>query len=152
VGMTKSELQNSLGRIAQSGTKTFLEAPGDGGPSDVNLIRQFGLGFYSAYLVADKAEVVTKSMQPCAAQFNWTLDASNLYTIVEGRGAPMEGSRTRLVLYLKDDALEYLEAAKLEDLLQHYSNFVEVSGRARRTATLSLGALRSVPSSSATLR
>jgi len=125
VGMTKSELQNNLGRIAQSGTKKFLEALGDGGSADVNLIGQFGVGFYSAYLVADKVEVVTKSMQPGASQLKWTSDASSSYTITEGGGEPLEGSGTRLVLHLKDDAMEYLEPAKLEELLQHYSEFVE---------------------------
>ena len=127
VGMTKSELQNNLGKIAQSGTKKFVEALGEGS-ADVNLIGQFGVGFYSAYLVADKVEVITKSMQPNSPQLKWTSDASNSYTISEDAskmGEPIEGSGTRLVLHLKDDAMEYLEPAKLEDLLQHYSEFVE---------------------------
>ena len=126
VGMTKSELQNNLGRIAQSGTKKFMEALGEGGTADVNLIGQFGVGFYSAYLVADKVDVITKSMQPNSPQLKWTSDASSSYTISEESvGEPIEGSGTRLVLHLKDDALEYMEPAKLEELLQHYSEFVE---------------------------
>ena len=126
VGMTKSELMNNLGRIAQSGTKKFLEALGEGS-ADVNLIGQFGVGFYSAYLVADKVEVVTKSMQPGSKQYRWTSDASSSYTITEEDNPqdPIEGSGTRLILHLKDDALEYLEPSKLEDLLQHYSEFIE---------------------------
>ncbi|KAL7427387.1 hypothetical protein ACHAXH_002100 [Discostella pseudostelligera] len=130
VGMTKSELQNNLGKIAQSGTKKFLEALGEGGgggTDSVNLIGQFGVGFYSAYLVADKVEVVTKSMQPNSVQLRWTSDASSQYTIAEDAddSDPIEGSGTRLILHLKEDALEYLEPTKLEDLLQHYSEFVE---------------------------
>lgn len=124
VGMTKSELMNNLGRIAQSGTKKFLEALGEGS-ADVNLIGQFGVGFYSAYLVADKVEVVTKSMQPDSPQLRWTSDASSSYTIAEDSSEPIDGSGTRLILHLKDDALEYLETNKLEELLQHYSEFVE---------------------------
>jgi len=124
VGMTKGELQNNLGRIAQSGTKKFLEALGEGS-ADVNLIGQFGVGFYSAYLVADKVEVVTKSMQPDSPQLKWTSDASSSYTISENSDDPIEGSGTRLVLHLKDDAMEYMEPAKLEELLQQYSEFVE---------------------------
>jgi len=124
VGMTKSELQNNLGRIAQSGTKKFLEALGDGS-ADVNLIGQFGVGFYSAYLVADKVEVVTKSMQPGSTQLKWTSDATSSYTISENSDDPIEGSGSRLILHLKDDALEYMEPAELEELLQHYSEFVE---------------------------
>jgi heat shock protein beta len=124
VGMTKQELINNLGRIAQSGTKKFLEALGEGS-ADVNLIGQFGVGFYSAYLVADKVEVVTKSMQGDSKQYKWTSDASNSYTIAEDNSDPINGSGTRLILHLKDDALEYCEPSKLEELLQHYSEFVE---------------------------
>lgn len=124
VGMTKQELINNLGRIAQSGTKKFLEALGEGN-ADVNLIGQFGVGFYSAYLVADKVEVITKSMQDSSKQYKWTSEAGNSYTIAEDNSDPIEGSGTRLVLHLKDDALEYLESSKLEELLQHYSEFVE---------------------------
>ncbi|KAL3811145.1 hypothetical protein ACHAXA_001360 [Cyclostephanos tholiformis] len=129
VGMTKSELQNNLGRIAQSGTRKFVEALGEGGTGDVNLIGQFGVGFYSAYLVADRVTVVTKSMQPNSKQLRWTSDASNSYTITEDEGEegsdPIDGSGTRLILQLKDDALEYLEPSKLESLLEHYSEFIE---------------------------
>jgi heat shock protein beta len=89
------------------------------------LIGQFGVGFYSAYLVADKVEVVTKSMQPDSPQWRWTSDASSSYTISEDKSDPIDGSGTRLILHLKDDALEYLESAKLEELLQHYSEFIE---------------------------
>lgn len=124
VGMTRSELQNNLGRIAQSGTKKFVEALGDGS-ADVNLIGQFGVGFYSAYLVADKVDVITKSMQDGSPQLRWSSNASSSYTISEDDGEPIEGSGTRLVLHLKDDALEYLEPTKLEGLLQQYSEFVE---------------------------
>ena len=124
VGMTKSELMNNLGKIAQSGTKKFLEALGEGS-ADVNLIGQFGVGFYSAYLVADRVEVVTKSMQPDSPQLRWTSEADSSYTIAEDSSDPIEGSGTRLILHLKDDALEYLEPSKLEELLQHYSEFVE---------------------------
>lgn len=124
VGMTKQELINNLGRIAQSGTKKFLEALGEGS-ADVNLIGQFGVGFYSAYLVADKVEVVTKSMQEGSSQYRWTSEAGSSYTIAEDNSDPIEGSGTRLILHLKDDALEYLEPSKLEELLQHYSEFVE---------------------------
>lgn len=124
VGMTKQELINNLGRIAQSGTKKFLEALGEGN-ADVNLIGQFGVGFYSAYLVADKVEVVTKSMQEGSKQYRWSSEAGNSYTIAEDDSDPIEGSGSRLILHLKDDALEYLESSKLEELLQHYSEFIE---------------------------
>jgi len=124
VGMTREELINNLGKIAQSGTKAFAEALGDG-TADVNLIGQFGVGFYSAYLVADKVEVVTKSMQEGSKQYRWTSTADSSYTIEEDDSEPMEGSGTRLILHLKDEAAEYLESSKIEELLQRYSEFIE---------------------------
>jgi molecular chaperone HtpG len=124
VGMTKDELVNNLGRIAQSGTRNFMDALGEG-TADVNLIGQFGVGFYSAYLVANKVEVVTKSMQDGAKQYRWTSDASSSYTIEEDDSEPIEGSGTRLILHLKDEASEYLEYSKIDELLKRYSEFIE---------------------------
>uniref|UniRef100_A0A7S2XU67 Histidine kinase/HSP90-like ATPase domain-containing protein n=1 Tax=Attheya septentrionalis TaxID=420275 RepID=A0A7S2XU67_9STRA len=127
VGMTKDELMNNLGRIAQSGTKNFMEALGKG-TADVNLIGQFGVGFYSGYLVADKVTVITKSMQADdSPQFKWESQADSKFTIADDSANPdqIQGSGTRLILHLKDDAAEYLEASKIENLLQRYSEFIE---------------------------
>ena len=123
VGMTREELINNLGRIAQSGTKNFAEALGK--TADVNLIGQFGVGFYSAYLVADKVEVVSKSMQPGSPQLRWSSQAGSSFTIVEDNSDPFESSGTRLILHMKEDASDYLETAKIEELLKRYSEFIE---------------------------
>jgi heat shock protein beta len=127
VGMTKDELINNLGRIAQSGTKNFLEALGSG-KAEVNLIGQFGVGFYSAYLIADKVEVVTRSMQPLSPQLRWTSSAGSSYTISDDSAnldqLPTTGG-TRLILHLKEDATDYLETSKIDELLQRYSEFIE---------------------------
>jgi heat shock protein beta len=125
VGMTKDELINNLGKIAQSGTKNFMQALGEG-KADVNLIGQFGVGFYSAYLVAEKVEVITKSMQAGSPQLRWESDSGSKFTISDASDAePIEGSGTRLILHMKDDAMQYLESSKLEELLQRYSEFIE---------------------------
>jgi molecular chaperone HtpG len=126
VGMTKQELVNNLGKIAQSGTRAFVQALGDGS-ADVNLIGQFGVGFYSAYLVADRVEVVTKSMQDGSHQYRWSSTADSKYTIESDDTSedPIEGSGTRLILHLKDEAAEYLDSSKMEELLQRYSEFIE---------------------------
>ncbi|CAJ1966618.1 unnamed protein product [Cylindrotheca closterium] len=125
VGMTKDELKNNLGKIAQSGTRAFVDALGDGN-ADVNLIGQFGVGFYSAYLVADKVTVITKSMQDASKAYRWESEADSSYTISEASADDIEGtSGTKLILHLKDDAPAYLEATKIEELLQRYSEFIE---------------------------
>jgi heat shock protein beta len=125
VGMTRDELINNLGRIAQSGTKKFMEALGDGS-ADTNLIGQFGVGFYSAYLVCNKVEVITKSMQEGSQQLRWESDSGSSFTISDATDAdPIQDSGTRLILHLKDDALQYLDSSKLENLLQRYSEFIE---------------------------
>jgi len=125
VGMTRDELINNLGRIAQSGTKNFMEALGEGS-ADVNLIGQFGVGFYSAYLVADKVEVVTKSMQAGSPQLKWESDSGSSFTISDANDEEaIDGSGTRLTLHIKDDAMHYLESSKLEELVQRYSEFIE---------------------------
>ena len=125
VGMTKDEIINNLGKIAQSGTRAFAQALGDGN-ADVNLIGQFGVGFYSAYLVADKVTVVTKSMQDSTKAYKWESEADSSYSISETTPDDIEGtSGTKLILQLKEDASTYLESSKIEDLLQRYSEFIE---------------------------
>ena len=123
VGMSKDELVANLGKIAKSGTKAFAEALGDGAPDDVNLIGQFGVGFYSGYLVADQMTVVTKSMNS-EATHTWSSDAKSGFTVKEE--GTIEGvSGTRIVLEVKEDAAEYLEEATLRRLLKRYSEFLQ---------------------------
>lgn len=125
VGMTRDEIINNLGKIAQSGTRAFVQALGEG-KADVNLIGQFGVGFYSAYLVADKVTVITKSMQSGSKAYKWESEADSSYTITEASQDEISGeSGTKLILHLKDDASTYLEASKIEELLQRYSEFIE---------------------------
>jgi len=121
VGMTKNELQNNLGRIAQSGTKMFTEALGNGADA-TNLIGQFGVGFYSAFLVADKVTVVSKAQgEP---QLRWESEAANKYSISADDSEPIEDSGTRLVLSLKEDADKFLDDFTIRDMLKRYSEFI----------------------------
>jgi heat shock protein beta len=121
VGMTRKELQTNLGRIAQSGTKKFTEALGSGGDAN-NLIGQFGVGFYSAFLVADKVTVITKAEG--GEQLKWESESANKYTISEDDSAPIEVSGTRLVLTLKEEADKYIDDYTLRDMLKRYSEFI----------------------------
>jgi len=123
VGMTKDELVNNLGRIAQSGTAKFVEALGKG-EADVNLIGQFGVGFYSGFLVSDKMSVVTKAFQGDGKQYRWTSGSGDKFTVAEDDSEPIVGSGTRVILDIKDDAQEYLDEVKLRSLLKKYSEFV----------------------------
>lgn len=125
VGMTKDEIINNLGKIAQSGTRAFAQALGEG-KADVNLIGQFGVGFYSAYLVADKVTVVTKSMQDNTKAYRWESEADASYSISAASPDEIEGtSGTKLILQMKEDSSAYLEASKIEELLARYSEFIE---------------------------
>lgn len=127
VGMQKSELIENLGRIARSGTAAFVKDLGSG-DADVSQIGQFGVGFYSAFLVADKVEVVSRSFKDPANErtaWRWTSDSSS-FKISE---APEEkfdhiDSGTKLILHLKEEAQEYLDSGKLADLLKRYSEFI----------------------------
>lgn len=129
VGMTRQELIDNLGSIATSGTSKFAEALGKGGSDDVSLIGQFGVGFYSAYLVADRVTVTTKSFtDPNAKQYTWESNADSSFTITEdGSSAPLNfSSGTRIVLHVKESCKEYLEHFKLKELLQRYSEFITI--------------------------
>lgn len=127
IGMTRQELISNLGSIATSGTSKFLEALGEGSSTDVSLIGQFGVGFYSAYLVADRVEVVTRSYtDPKAKQYRWESSADNSFTVSEDNSEPFKsGSGTRIILHVKNDSKEFLENFKLVELMKKYSEFVQ---------------------------
>mmetsp|Transcript_4273 Transcript_4273/g.9672 ORF Transcript_4273/g.9672 Transcript_4273/m.9672 type:complete len:751 (+) Transcript_4273:72-2324(+) len=127
VGMRKSELIENLGSIARSGTANFVKTLGQG-EADVSLIGQFGVGFYSCFLVANKVEVVTYSFQDPENErkvHKWTSEGGS-YTVEEAPSEEFFGeqSGTRLVLHLKEEAQEYLDTGKLSDLLKKYSEFI----------------------------
>jgi len=122
IGMSKADLINNLGTVAKSGTTNFLEAMAEG--SDANLIGQFGVGFYSAFLVADKVTVTSKCNDD-PVQHVWESSADASFTVVDDPRGNTLGRGTRVTLHLKEDAHDYLSEDKLKETSKKYSQFIQ---------------------------
>ncbi len=121
IGMTASELAENLGTIAHSGARKFMEAVQENGKAAANLIGQFGVGFYSAFMVAESIQVTSRSYKPEAEAAAWTSTGNDTYTIT-----PAEKTErgSRVTIHLKEDALEFAEESRLREIIRKHSDFI----------------------------
>jgi len=135
IGMTKDDLVANLGTVARSGTTNFMDALQDGA-ADISQIGMFGVGFYSAYLVADKVTVASKHPND-PTQHIWTSNnGDNSFSIGEDSRGNSLGRGTEITLHLKEDAEEYADFGRLEKLVSHYSEFITHSIYLRKTEVM----------------
>ena len=118
--MTKADLVANLGTVAKSGTTSFIEAMAKG--QDIGMIGQFGVGFYSVYLVADKVRVVSKHNDD--EQHIWESTAESSFTVAKDPRGNTLGRGTEITMFLKEDALDFLKQERLQELVRHYSEFI----------------------------
>ncbi|MDR0486690.1 MAG: molecular chaperone HtpG, partial [Treponema sp.] len=124
IGMNEADLIDSLGTIARSGTRAFLEKLADDAKKDSNLIGQFGVGFYSAFMVADKIEVISRKAAEDAA-WKWSSDGRENFQIESASEAEARNSQgTTVILHLTDEGTEYANRWSVEDIIKRYSNHV----------------------------
>src|SRR5436190_7915144 len=122
IGMSRDELVDNLGTIAKSGTKAFVEKASTAADAP-QLIGQFGIGFYSAFMVAGRVDVLSRRADEAEAS-KWSSEGTGTFTVelLDGREAPARG--TRIVLHLKEDAVEFLDGAKIEAVVRAYSDHI----------------------------
>jgi molecular chaperone HtpG len=121
LGMTREELIKNLGTIAHSGTKAFLKSVKDSGSTPGNMIGQFGVGFYSAFMVADEVKVHSRSWREDGEALVWTSDGKTGYEIDDSTG---QQRGVKIVMHLKEELSEYSEEIRIKHLIERYSNFV----------------------------
>lgn len=121
VGMNHDEMIENLGTIAHSGASAFLKALQEKGSNNTEIIGQFGVGFYSVFMVADKVEVTSRSYRPEDGAYKWTSDGSSAYTI-EPADYPTRG--TEIKIFLKEDATEFVDDYRLQQIVKRHSNYV----------------------------
>ncbi|HYG21306.1 MAG TPA: molecular chaperone HtpG [Verrucomicrobiae bacterium] len=134
IGMTHGELVENLGTIAHSGTKAFVKQLAEDKKPDVGLIGQFGVGFYSAFMVAKRVVVLSRSFKPDEQGWQWTSEGGGGYELSPAADLPRG---TRITLELKDEAKEFANADTIERIIQRYSSFVpfpiELNGKRLNT-------------------
>ncbi|XP_004373261.1 heat shock protein 75 kDa, mitochondrial isoform X1 [Trichechus manatus latirostris] len=121
IGMTQEELVSNLGTIARSGSKAFLDALQNQAEAGSKVIGQFGVGFYSAFMVADRVEVFSRSAAPGSPGFQWLSDGSGVFQVAEASGVR---PGTKIIIHLKSDCREFAGEARVRDVITKYSNFI----------------------------